>query len=175
MKRVGKFEKVSFKQFKKDWLKAYDKNDKASSIVAESVIQQIYDKITLPVRATVGSAGYDFVSPLSFKLEPREEILIPTGIRCQMEEDWMLMMSPRSSLGFKYKLMFCNTTGIIDASYYHAENEGHIYAKLVNFGDYDVYVSAGDRFCQGVFLQYGITYDDDVVAKRIGGLGCSGY
>lgn len=69
MKKIAKFEKVSFEQFKKDW-EYYNEN-----------IQEIYDNIKLPKRATKGSAGYDFFAPISLTLAPGKTIKIPTGIR----------------------------------------------------------------------------------------------
>lgn len=52
MKRIAKFEKVSFEQFKKDFQKNFNVNDEE--------VKEIYNKIKLPVRATKASAGYDF-------------------------------------------------------------------------------------------------------------------
>ena len=49
-------------------------------------------------RATAGSAGYDFKSPITFTLYPGETIKIPTGIRVAIDEGWVLKVYPRSSL-----------------------------------------------------------------------------
>ena len=40
------------------------------------------DAISLPRRATAGSAGYDFICPADITLQPGDAITIPTGIRC---------------------------------------------------------------------------------------------
>ena len=80
--------------------------------------EEIYESIQLPRRATRGSAGYDFFSPVEFSLKPGETIKIPTGIRVEMEEDWVLQCYPRSGLGFKYRLQLNNTVGIIDSDYF---------------------------------------------------------
>ena len=73
MNIAGKFEKVSPSRFRSDW---------ADTFAGESAekIQKIYEEIRMPVRATVGSAGYDFYSPLDFVLTPGQTIKIPTGI-----------------------------------------------------------------------------------------------
>lgn len=165
-KRVAKFEKVSFKQFKKDWVDTF-----GVSSLFDDTIRIIYDRITLPERSTKGSAGYDFVSPLSFNLEPGHEIKIPTGIRCRMNPDWVLKCYPRSSLGFKYRLQMNNTVSIIDSDYYYSDNEGHIFAKVFNNGNKNVAIDAGYKFFQGIFCEYGITEDDCVEAFRNGGIG----
>ena len=153
MKRIAKFEKVSLNQFKKD-------GDEA-----------LYVGITLPKRATAGSAGYDFFAPDSFSVAPGESVKIATGIRVKIEDGWVLKIYPRSSLGFKYRLSLNNTVGIIDSDYYNADNEGHIFIKMTNCGDKPLTVEKGQAFAQGIFVEYGITYDDDCQTARKGGFG----
>ena len=127
----------------------------------------------LPKRATKGSAGYDFYSPLDFELRPGETIKIPTGIRAKMNSDYVLMIFPRSGLGFKYRLQLDNTTGIVDSDYYYSDNEGHIFLKLTNDSNEDklLEVRAGQGIAQGIFLPFGITEDDDCNGIRNGGMG----
>ena len=168
--RIAEFQKVSYEQFKKDWIDTFP----IAQYAEESYFQEIYDNIRIPERATRGSAGYDFFSPKNFVLAPGEEIKIPTGIRVKMEENWVLMVYPRSSIGFKYFTVLKNTTGVIDSSYYFAENEGHMFMALHNLGNKPLAINTGDRICQGVFLPYGITIDDHVEADRTGGLGSTG-
>ena len=170
-KRVAKFEKVTYGQFEKDWLDTFDIPELDTSTRRE--IESIYGSITLPKRATKGSAGYDFVSPLTFTLNPGETIKIPTGIRCGMNTDWVLMLYPRSGLGFKYRLQLDNLVGIIDSDYFYSDNEGHIFAKLTNDSKTNkiVTVRRGDAFMQGIFVEYGITEDDKVETSRNGGFG----
>ena len=77
----------------------------------EAQIKEMYENLKLPRRATKGSAGYDFFAPFAFTLAPGETIKIPTGIRAEMQEDWVLQIYPRSGLGFKYRLQMNNTVG----------------------------------------------------------------
>lgn len=167
MKRIAKFEKVSFEQFKKDWIDTFGDNDPSS------VIALIYEKIELPKRATTGSAGYDFYAPMNVVLQPNCTIKIPTGIRCEIDEGWVLKCYPRSGLGFKFRAQLNNTVGIIDSDYYFSDNEGHIFAKLTNDTNEAkiIKIKTGQGFMQGIFVEYGITYDDDVQAVRNGGFG----
>lgn len=164
-RRIAKFDKVSFEQFYEGMGDVY--TDK-------SIIRELYDDIVLPVRSTKGSAGYDFCSPYDFKLAPGETIKIPTGIRCEMYEDWVLLLFPRSSLGFKYQMGMCNTIPVVDADYAYSDNEGHIFVKLVNRGDKTIEIKRGDKFVQGIFLPYGITEDDNTDGIRNGGFGSTG-
>ena len=169
MKRIAAFEKVSFAQYEKDFADAFPGHETAE-------IRAIYDDITKPKRATAGSAGYDFSAPVAFVLKPGETIKIPTGIRARMEEDWVLCLFPRSGQGFKYRLQLNNTVGIIDSDYYSSDNEGHIFCKITNDTNEDktVSVNKGTGFCQGIFVEYGITFDDDVTDERNGGFGSTG-
>ena len=172
MNRVAKFEKVSFEQYLKDYRDTFCIDFlKADEIVK---IKGIYDNITLPKRSTKKSCGYDFVSPIGFELHPNERIKIPTGIRCDMNENYALFLFVRSNVGFKYETILTNGTGLIDADYFFVDNEGHIFVKLRNDGDKVYSVKAGDRIVQGVFLPYGITVDDEADSERVGGIGSTG-
>ncbi len=139
----------------------------------EEEIQNMYAEIRLPKRATKGSAGYDFYAPFDFRLAPGETIKIPTGVRVRMDEDWVLHIYPRSGLGFKYRLQLNNTVGIIDSDYYNSDNEGHIFIKLTNDSNEGkiLEVAKGSGFAQGIFLEYGITVDDETEGVRNGGFG----
>ena len=133
-----------------------------------------YEEIaTIPKRATRSSAGYDFYTPFSFTLQPGETIKIPTGIRAKMEGNWVLKLYPRSGLGFKFRLQLNNTVGIIDSDYFNSDNEGHIFAKITNDSNEEKVLSLekGAGFMQGIFLEYGITVDDDADGVRNGGFG----
>lgn len=187
MNRIAKFEKVSFEQYLEDYIKLFPD----TNIESQDVLNQIkteFDAIQLPKRTTAGSAGYDFYAPFDFtvmrkayKINALESSsvysfthTIPTGIRCRIDQDWVLQIYPRSSLGFKYQMGFANNVPIIDSDYYYATNEGHIMLKVTNNGNYDLSLKAGDRFAQGIFLPYGITEDDDVSEIRTGGFGSTG-
>ena len=166
MERIAKFHKVSYEQFEGDW------KDTFGPIETEE-IRRIYEGIRLPARATAGSAGYDLYTPVAMTIRPGETMKIPTGIRVEMNDGWVLAVFPRSSLGFKYRLQLNNTVGIIDSDYFFSDNEGHIFMKITNDSNEGktVEVPAGTGFAQGIFMQYGITEDDDAEGIRNGGFG----
>lgn len=162
MERIAKFHKVSQNRFETDFEKNFGAGDYTS----------VYEGIKFPKRATIGSAGYDFFAPKDFTLKAGKEITVPTGIRCEMAEGYVLMIFPRSGLGFKYRLTLNNTVGIIDSDYFYSENEGHIMIRMTNCSkDKTVEVKSGEGFAQGVFLPFGITEDDDASGIRNGGFG----
>ena len=166
MKRIAKFEKVSYEDFKKSMDKCF------LNMYPEHEIKDIYNKIKLPKRTTKGSAGYDFYSPLKLNINKTDQTTIPTGIRVKIDDGWVLKIYPRSGLGFKYKLSLTNTVGIIDSDYYNSDNEGHIIIKDGHDeGDYIMQLKQGQGFAQGIFVEFGITEDDDVDGIRNGGFG----
>ena len=166
MRRIAQFHKVSQGQFIEGMKDVFPQ-------LEEKEIQEIYQSLKLPRRATTGSAGYDFYSPVDFDLQPGESLKMPTGIRAQMEEGWVLKVYPRSGLGFKYRLQLNNTVGIIDSDYFYSDNEGHIFIKITNDSreGKTLHVDKGTGFAQGIFVEFGITVDDDAAALRNGGMG----
>ena len=161
MSGVARFMHVSPQRFRADWQEAFP----------DAAIPELPP---LPRRATAGSAGYDFLSPQAFSLAPGESLRVPTGVRARIDDGWVLMLFPRSGLGVKYRLQLNNTVGIVDADYFGARNEGHIFIKLFNAGDRTVCVEAGEAFAQGIFLPFGLTDDDDARGERTGGFGSTG-
>lgn len=166
MRRIAQFFKVSLPQFAEAMEQEFPQYTAGD-------IKELYEALLLPARATGGSAGYDFFAPFSFSLPPGAGIKIPTGIRARIDEGWVLKLYPRSGLGFKYRLQMNNTVGIIDSDYYHSDNEGHIFIKMTNDSreGKTVEVAQGTGFAQGIFLEYGVTVDDEAEGVRNGGFG----
>ena len=198
--RIARFEKVSRKQWTEDFLKQFGsealrdrykehclsaaarkgadnaalENDEYVRLLQQA--DSIYDAITLPKRATSGSAGYDICTPIDISLKPGESIKIPTGIRASMREDYCLFIMPRSGLGSKYRFQLNNTVGVIDSDYYCSDNEGHIFVPMINDSreDKTVELKAGSAFVQAIFCHFGITEDDETEGTRNGGFGSTG-
>ena len=158
MKKVALFQKVSENIF-------------VSAAKEQGFINPDINAVTIPSRATTGSAGYDFKSPFDFTLKGGETVCVPTGIRIKLKDGFFLAVFPRSGLGFKYKLKLDNTVGIIDGDYYYSDNEGHIMIKMTNCSDKTLEIKKGQGFAQGIILEYFLTSDDDVKTKRNGGFG----
>ncbi len=157
MKRIAKFERVS----------------RTRMIMDSAHMEGAPAAVELPVRATAGSAGYDIRTPWDIRLEPGESLRVPTGLRCRIEPGWVLLIVPKSGLGFRYRLQLDNTVGVIDEDYYGADNEGHIQIQITNDSrsDRTLEIPAGKAFAQGLFVPYGITEDDEAGGIRTGGFG----
>ena len=160
-----------------------------------------YPDAVLPVRKTAKSAGYDFtvaediIIPSCQKLLdkfPKNQInlvslegmsiltknlkakptLVPTGIKCELNDNTYLELSVRSSCPLKYWLILANGVGIIDADYYNnPDNEGHIYFQMINLSPFDIQLHKGDVIGQGIIKPYLVTEDDNASGNRLGGFG----
>lgn len=179
---LGRFEKVPFDVFKWDIAPCPEVQCLCEDDAQFSKrIRGVYDALKLPMRATDGSAGYDFYSPFDFCIQPGESVVIPTGVRAVIPESAVLFCVPRSGSGFKYGIKLANSVGIIDADFYNPEtgSEGHILLRLMNHDHNEpVSFSAGDGFAQGIIVPYATMpeYDNEQweirgVKKRAGGFG----
>lgn len=132
--------------------------------------------IKLPTRSDKGSAGYDFYSPTDFEIQPGETKVIPMDVKAYMQEDEVLLLWTRSSMGIKNRIVLANQTGVIDSSYHNNEsNDGNICTALTNMGNKTYKVNAGDKIMQGVFTKYLIADNDKPISQqRNGGIGSSG-
>lgn len=167
MERIARFEKVTFEQYAGDFRAMLPHIE-----ITDEELRQEYEAIKLPVRATSGSAGYDFFLPHPFHFEVMHNTFFPTGIRCHMQPGWVLQLHPKSGLGTRNGTTLLNTIGIVDEDYFFAQNQGHILIGLRVKKALDL--NAGDKIVQGIFTQYGITVDDDVDGMRTGGFGSTG-
>ena len=157
------FEKISQKQWDNDF----------SNIL--EMHQVDYPKHQLPKRGSKNSAGYDFFSPINEIIPAHGTAKIPTGIKVYMQPDEVLMIYPRSSIGFKTNIRLSNTTGVIDSDYYNnPDNEGHMWIKFYNPTNEDYNIFIGDKIAQGIFTKFLVTDDDDTDQERTGGLGSTG-
>ena len=159
------FEKVSFEQWKKDCgVKGLPDRD----------LREWYDAIRLPQQATAASAGCDFFMPFNLNFEPGSRFRIATGIRWVTDEEdrgRVLLIVPRSGLGFRYGIRLTNTVGVIDADYCGSDNEGHIIISLDNPSDTAVPLHEGKAFAQGIVVRYDIPEGAESGASRSGGFG----
>ena len=164
---MSHFEKVSFEQWRSDC---------GVRGLSDSELREWYDSIALPAQATASSAGCDFRMPFNLDLEAGSSFRIATGIRWVTEEgsedrSRVLLILPRSGLGFKHGIRLSNTVGVIDADYCDSDNEGHIIVSLQNPSDKAVPLPQGSPFAQGIVLKYEIPEGAGSDEARNGGFG----
>lgn len=164
---MSHFEKVSYEQWKKDC---------GIKGLPDRELREWYDAIKLPKQATASSAGCDFFMPFNLNFEPGSRFRIATGICWVTDRDGadrgkVLMIVPRSGLGFKYGIRLTNTVGIIDADYCDSDNEGHIIISMDNPSEQTVPLSEGKAFAQGIVVSYDIPEGAESGEARSGGFG----
>ncbi len=164
---MSHFEKVSFEQWKADC---------GVKGLPESGLREWYDAIKLPKQATAASAGCDFFMPFSLNFEGGSSFKIATGIRwvcdnTESDRSKVLLIMPRSGLGFKYGIRLSNTVGVIDADYCDSDNEGHIIISMVNPSEKTVMLEEGKPFAQGIAVRYEIPEGAESEESRNGGFG----
>ena len=172
-------------------------------IVNKYITENNDNKISLPVRATAKSAGYDFeaaktviipayknimntlsdytankipyqINDLkqitkSMKLQPT---LIPTGIKCKLDDGYYLELSVRSSTPLNNWIILANGVGIIDGDYYNnPDNEGEIFFQVINLSPVDIIINKGDKIGQGIIKKYEKVEEDEATNARTGGFG----
>ena len=172
--QVGKFEKISPTEFDR-YNSENDFDTMTKAQLNDSYYHIDFADIS-PRRSTSGSAGYDFKAWADFTIPAQCSIVIPTCMKCRIENGWMLCVYPRSGMGFKYGVHLANTIGVIDSDYYGCNaNDGHIMVKLTNPSKADITIKQGEKFCQGIFIPFGVTEDDNPVHnERSGGMGSTG-
>ncbi len=134
-----------------------------------------YD-LTMPIRKTKYSAGYDIcaaedcvISPFSFGSKPT---LVKTGLKAYMQNDEYLMLCNRSSNPFKKGLVMANSIGIIDSDYYgNPDNDGAFSFAFYNFFDTPLEIKKGEVIGQAIFKKFLVTDNDDAQGERLGGFG----
>lgn len=116
----------------------------------------------------------DEVSNLT-KAAAARPILVPTGVKCQLEPNTYLELSVRSSCPLKYWLVLGNGVGVIDADYYNnPDNEGHIFFQIINMSPFPIILKKGDTIGQGIIKPYLVTENDMASGDRQGGFGSTG-
>lgn len=163
---MSHFEKVSYEQWRSDCgVKGLPENE----------LREWYEAIKLPQQATASSAGCDFFMPFNLNFEAGSRFRIATGIRWVTENETdrgkVLLIVPRSGLGFKYGIRLTNTVGVIDSDYCDSDNEGHIIVSLDNPSEQTVMLEEGKAFAQGLVVSYDIPEGAGSDRARSGGFG----
>jgi dUTP pyrophosphatase len=98
--------------------------------------------------------------------------LVPTGVKCKLEDDQVLHLYIRSSCPLNHYLFLGNGTGVIDADYYNNnDNEGHIFFQIINLSPFNIVIKKGDIIGQGEITRFCKTDDDEATGLRTGGFG----
>jgi dUTP pyrophosphatase len=140
-------------------------------------IKKVIPDAVIPKYATDGSACFDFVLP--HKPEWIQDasgfsVIINTGLVFEIPEDYMMLIYPRSGLGFKWNLKLSNTVGVVDSDF-----RGAVLIKLTTpFIQFTQELAVGDRVAQGCIIPYPkctfVEHDKLSDTNRQGGFGSTG-
>lgn len=125
-----------------------------------------------PIRGTNKSAGIDFFVPniysKGFIIRPGEDVLIPSGIKMEIPEGYMLMAADKSGVvtskwacigaDRKPKEDAFESTVILGAKIVDEDYQGEIHIHLVNVGHFPVYVKPGMKIAQ--FILVPVSYEE---------------
>lgn len=142
-------------------------------VVKDSMRKFPEAEIKLPTRGSSKAAAYDFYSNDTYTIEPNSIAKVWTDVKSYMQDDEVLLLDVRSSMGGKF--MLANTIGVVDSDYYSNENnDGNIGIFLKNISDKTLVINKGDRIAQGMFFTYLVADNGNTEEIRTGGFGSSG-
>lgn len=101
----------------------------------------------MPTRGSASAAGYDLYSTEDYTLKPLERKLFKTGISMAIPQGLYGRIAPRS--GLAYKDGIDTMAGVIDEDY-----RGDVGVILINLGQADKSIKAGDKIAQIIFEHY---------------------
>ncbi len=134
-------------------------------------------EISLPRRATTGSAGLDLRACLDapLTLEPGQTHLVPTGIAIHLDDPGLAaVLLPRSGLGHQHGIVLGNLVGLIDSDY-----QGQVMVSVWNRGGHPFTIEPGDRIAQMIVVpvvpvELEVVSRFDETVRGAGGFGSSG-
>lgn len=126
--------------------------------------------VKTPTRGTDKSAGIDFYVPEDFNetcLAPQTDLLIPSGIKANIQEGYMLMAAEKSGVatsadacllaGRKPKPEAFGSPTVLGAKIVDEDYQGEIHIHIINLGRHDVHIFPGMKIAQ--FILVPVSYD----------------
>lgn len=122
-----------------------------------------------PQRGTEKSAGIDFFVPegVNYSVAPHGDVLIPSGIKANIPEGYMLMAADKSGVvtsknaclraGRTPKKDAFESCIILGAKIVDEDYQGEIHIHLINTGKEPVFIQAGRKIAQ--FILVPVSYE----------------
>lgn len=113
-------------------------------------IQRLPNNKSIPQYQTKGAAGMDLCAAIDSEivLKPLERVLIPTGLKIELEHGYEAQIRPRSGLSIKYGITLINCVGTIDEDY-----RGEVCIPLVNLSNESYTIKPDERIAQMVICK----------------------
>ncbi len=146
--------------------------------------KKLHPDAIIPKYQNEGDAGFDFYALVDNNLkyvvvDPKNQIIIRTGISCTIPKGYEIQIRPRSGLAYKNQITITNSPGTVDSGYV-IPNE--IKIIVYNLSNKNFFIKNGDRIAQGVlsdvkkaiFEEIFEIIEEDNSRNRGGGFGNTG-
>jgi dUTP pyrophosphatase len=109
--------------------------------------QRLDEYVKVPTRSNPSDAGLDVYANVTdpVVIDPRESVIIPTGLKFGIPHGYMLQVMNRSSIAAKRGLMV--GAHVIDSGY-----DGEVFINLHNVGSSPQMIRYGDKIAQLVMI-----------------------
>jgi dUTP pyrophosphatase len=107
--------------------------------------EMLDEEMKSPSYAYETDSGFDLFSTIETILEPLERVLIPTGLKIDIPENYEVQVRTKSGLAFNRGLMVLNSPGTVDQGY-----TGEIKVILFNASSQQNKIEKGMKIAQAV-------------------------
>lgn len=113
-------------------------------------IEKLPNNKYLPEYKTEGAAGMDLCAAIEepVLLKPFERVLIPTGIKIELQKGFEAQIRPRSGISIKHGITLVNCVGTIDEDY-----RGEVCVPVINLSTEDYTIQPNERIAQMVIAR----------------------
>lgn len=113
-------------------------------------IKRLAHNKNIPQYQTNGAAGMDLCAAIEnpIELKPLERVLIPTGLKVELESGYEIQIRPRSGLSIKHGITLINCVGTIDEDY-----RGEVCVPLVNLSNEIYTIQPQERIAQMIIAK----------------------
>lgn len=106
---------------------------------------KLHEDAMIPEYKTPGASGVDLRTVKTIVIEPKDTVIVGTGLAFEIPEGYEMQIRPRSGLSVKTKLRVANSPGTIDSDY-----RGEVGIIIDNTGTEPITILAGERIAQAV-------------------------
>lgn len=139
-------------------------------------IEKLAHNKFLPEYKTEGAAGMDLCAAIEkpITLKPLERILVPTGIKIELEKGFEAQVRPRSGISIKHGISLVNCVGTIDEDY-----RGEVCVPLINLSNEEYTIQPDERIAQIIIArvekaQLKVVQSLSETQRATGGFGSTG-
>ncbi len=132
---------------------------------------KIKDHAIIPKYAHPGDAGFDLHAIENYLLNPKEKIIVKTGLRMEIPSGYYGSIRDRSGLAAKHGIHVL--AGVVDSGY-----RGEVGVVLINLGEENFKINKLDRIAQMIIQPHAICdIEEAEVSETVrgeGGFGSTG-